>query len=263
MFSLFAPASRSGGRERYGRRRAALQGGGAGTMGGVARPRVGTCELLHRAKGAGELARSGGQNGKTGGTRREPPGLVTCPAARRMGRAHRQNARSAAKNPPWRGFLRPTFAGADCRARPRRCAVGGRLERESTMGSNDHDWVSISELARRRGVTRQAIHIQVRRHELELRRPPRGSGRLVNVNEYQRATGFIVPARDEIAGADRRRARGNGRPARSRDLLREAFGLVRAALRAAVANLRRRFTRARRRPLDDKPQLPGFARDSS
>jgi hypothetical protein len=72
------------------------------------------------------------------------------------------------------------------------------------MATAEDEWLSLSELARRRGVTRQAVFITVRRlvgvgyGALRTRPARRGRGRLVNVADYERLTGLVVPPASEL-----------------------------------------------------------------
>jgi hypothetical protein len=56
---------------------------------------------------------------------------------------------------------------------------------EVVTGRNDHDWISVSELARRRGVSCQAVRKAVHRHS--------GGEVLISVAAYERVTGVTMP----------------------------------------------------------------------
>jgi biotin operon repressor len=89
----------------------------------------------------------------------------------------------------------------------------------------DGDWLSMSEIARRRGVSRAAICMQVNKlHAAGVLEVRRGNGRcLVDVRAYEAATGLAVPAKAP-ARIDRRAQAESARTAG--DLLREARRLV-------------------------------------
>jgi hypothetical protein len=97
-------------------------------------------------------------------------------------------------------------------------------------------WLTVSELARRYRISRQAVHINVRRHRdtIATRPGPRGSV-LVELGTYDAAMGKPAVAPAPIAERHERSPR---------ELLGDAMTLLGMAWRSAFANVRRRLTRA-------------------
>jgi biotin operon repressor len=90
----------------------------------------------------------------------------------------------------------------------------------------DGNWLSMSEIARRRGVSRAAICMQVNKlHAAGVLEVRRGNGHkcLVDARAYEAATGLAVPAKAP-ARIDRR-GQAQSKPTAG-DLLREARRLV-------------------------------------
>jgi len=107
------------------------------------------------------------------------------------------------------------------------------------------NWISLSELARRRGVTRQSISLSVKRltraGALKTRPGPRGT-LLIDLREYEANTGLAVPAPTQ-PGAPIKRGESELKARKAGDLLRQALGLAGEAARLVLADLRQWLTR--------------------